>query len=90
MESFAYLTAIIGLVEAFRRLIKLDWKAVLTIALAGAVGSLFKEILGVDLFNASHPNWFEGLVAGFGAAGTVTLAKVLGVKRNVKDDVDGN
>lgn len=72
MESVFVVTAVIAVVEFFKRVQVRDTFGALTIVLAAVIGALagFFGIEGLDVAN--------GLVAGLGAAGVVTTATRIG------------
>lgn len=67
----AVLTGLVaGVVELVKRAFDKDWRAVVTIILAGLVGGLGALYMGTD--------FLAGIVFGFAASGFVTIAQNIG------------
>lgn len=67
----AVLTGLVaGVVELVKRVFDKDWRAVVTIILAGLVGGLGALYMGTD--------FLAGVVFGFAASGFVTIVQNVG------------
>lgn len=72
MESLFILTAVAGATELLRRLYAKDYIGAITIAVAAGIGGLAAGLNVVDVAVA------EGIIAGLGASGLVTVASRVG------------
>lgn len=69
--AVAVLTGLVaGVVELVKRAFDKDWRAFITIILAGLVGGLGALYMGTD--------FLAGIVFGFAASGFVTIAQNIG------------
>lgn len=69
--AVAVLTGLVaGVVELVKRAFDKDWRAFITIILAGLVGGLGALYMGTD--------FLAGVVFGFSASGFVTIAQNIG------------
>lgn len=69
--AVAVLTGLVaGVVELVKRAFDKDWRAFITIILAGLVGGLGALYMGTD--------FLAGVVFGFAASGFVTIAQNIG------------
>lgn len=70
------LAAITGIVELAKRVVALDWRAVIIIVAAALTGYLLGPIEEIGVSN------IQGLVVGFGASGLITALQNVGAKSN--------
>lgn len=66
--------AVAGAVELVKRVFERDWKAVVTIIVAGLVGGL------ISLFPEMNFDFLTGVVGGLAASGFITLGQNIGKK----------
>jgi len=66
--------AVAGAVELVKRVFDRDWKAVVTIIVAGLVGGL------ISLFPEMSFDFLTGVVGGLAASGFITLGQNIGKK----------